>query len=83
MSESHVCVWLKDEAGERVIYYCECGMVSLTKPETFVEQVDECEVIPEEKCKHEWECLKDRCHNRGTGKYKAYKCRLCGKFQRR
>ncbi len=36
-----------------------------------------------ESCKHEWECLRDRCHNRGKGKYKAYKCRLCNKFQRR
>ena len=34
-------------------------------------------------CKHEWECLRDRCHNRGKGKYMAYKCRLCNKFQRR
>ena len=38
---------------------------------------------PMESCKHEWECLKDRCHNRGKGKYMAYKCRLCNKFQRR
>ena len=36
-----------------------------------------------ESCKHEWECLRDRCHNRGKGKYMAYKCRLCNKFQRR
>ena len=36
-----------------------------------------------ETCKHEWECLRDRCHNRGKGKYMAYKCRLCNKFQRR
>tara|TARA_B110000008_G_C16956072_1_gene558248 strand:+ start:651 stop:812 length:162 start_codon:yes stop_codon:yes gene_type:complete len=36
-----------------------------------------------EKCKHVWECLRDRCHNRGKGKYMAYKCTLCGKFQRR
>jgi|TARA_Y100000768_G_scaffold207161_1_gene156106 hypothetical protein len=36
-----------------------------------------------ESCKHEWECLRDRCHNRGKGKYMAYKCKLCNKFQRR
>ena len=39
--------------------------------------------IEEIKCKHVWECLRDRCHNRGKGKYMAYKCQLCGKFQRR
>ena len=37
----------------------------------------------EETCRHVWECLRDRCHNRGKGKYQAYKCRECGKFQRR
>ncbi len=36
-----------------------------------------------ETCRHVWECLRDRCHNRGKGKYQAYKCKLCGKFQRR
>lgn len=44
------------------------------------------EDIPnEDKCQHVWECLKDRTHNKGNGKgkYKAYKCRECGKFQRR
>ena len=35
------------------------------------------------KCRHDWVCLRDRCHNRGNGKYQAYKCKLCGKFQRR
>ena len=35
-------------------------------------------------CRHEWTCLrKDRVHNRGNGKYQAYRCRLCGAFQRR
>lgn len=34
-------------------------------------------------CKHNWKCLRDRVHNKGKGKYLAYKCELCGKFQRR
>ena len=36
-----------------------------------------------EKCKHSWECLRDKVHNKGNGKYRAYKCRLCEKFVRR
>ena len=47
-----------------------------------VNNVVECKDLME-GCKHEWECLRDRCHNRGKGKYMAYKCRLCDKFQRR
>ena len=41
---------------------------------------------PEEQiCKHNWKCLRDRVHNKGKGKgkYMAYKCTLCNKFQRR
>jgi hypothetical protein len=39
-------------------------------------------------CKHVWipagrKKNKDRVHNKGNGKYKAYKCELCGKFKRR
>ena len=34
-------------------------------------------------CRHVWECLRGRTHNRGKGKYKAYRCRECGAFQRR
>jgi len=43
------------------------------------------EVNKQESCKHVWECLKGRTHNKGNGKgkYQAYKCRECGKFQRR
>ena len=39
----------------------------------------------ENKCKHDWTCLRDRCHNKGDGKgkYRAYRCSLCKKFQRR
>lgn len=34
-------------------------------------------------CMHVWVCLRGRTHNRGNGKYQAYKCRECGEFQRR
>ena len=54
-----------------------------------VEEETEEEIDEEEdgeatlKCHHAWVCLRDRCHNRGKGKYQAYKCELCGKFKRR
>ena len=43
------------------------------------------EPIKEPTCRHDWECLRDRVHNKGNGKgkYMAYKCRKCKKFQRR
>ena len=68
-------------------FYCEeCGQFSKTKPDEYVEE-EEIEADENEKqittCKHQWICLKDRCHNRGKGKYYAYKCALCNKFQRR
>lgn len=34
-------------------------------------------------CVHLWDCLRNRTHNRGRGKYKCYLCRHCGAFQRR
>lgn len=39
----------------------------------------------EDKCKHVWTCLRDKCHNKGNGKgkYRAYRCSLCKNFQRR
>ena len=37
----------------------------------------------EAPCRHVWECLRGRTHNRGSGKYQAYSCRECGAFQRR
>ncbi len=77
--ESHN--WIKDN----VLYICEiCGTTTLVKPDNYIEQKDtESESDVDEKCRHVWECLRDRCHNRGKGKYQAYKCKLCGKFQRR
>lgn len=75
--------WKKDECN----YYCEiCGQFSKIKPNEYVEESieensDNDDVI--ESCRHNWECLRDRCHNRGSGKYQAYKCTLCKKFQRR
>ena len=75
-------LWCKDNK----LFYCEaCGEVSTTRPETYDSDIEESDdKEPEiEKCKHVWECLRDRCHNRGKGKYQAYKCKLCGKFQRR
>ena len=43
------------------------------------------DVNKQETCIHVWECLRGRTHNKGNGKgkYQAYKCRECGKFQRR
>jgi hypothetical protein len=40
---------------------------------------------PLKSCRHQWVCLRDRVHNKadGRGKYMAYKCSLCGAFQRR
>ena len=40
---------------------------------------------PAAKCKHRWVCLRGRVHNRGDGKgkYHAFVCTACGKFQRR
>ena len=40
---------------------------------------------PTAKCKHRWVCLRGRVHNKGDGKgkYHAFVCTLCGKFQRR
>jgi len=70
---------------EHSLYVCsECGHVSNKRPDDyFSEESDKEEEKEESKCKHVWECLRDRCHNRGKGKYQAYKCKLCGKFQRR
>ena len=77
---SHVCVWIKEEQSEKNVYFCEtCGAVTFVSPSVDEELIE----TVQEKCKHIWECLRDRCHNRGKGKYMAYKCKLCGKFQRR
>ena len=75
MMTSHMCTWYR---GVGFSYCNECGAYKEDGEPELVETG--CEEV---KCKHEWECLRDRCHNRGGGKYKAYKCRLCGKFQRR
>jgi hypothetical protein len=45
-------------------------------------------VKAQEDCSHEWipagsRKNKDRVHNCGSGKYKAYKCSKCNKFKRR
>ncbi len=78
----NICVhdWIRDHS----LYICSlCGNVSNKRPYDYVSEESEKEEEIEEKCKHVWECLRDRCHNRGKGKYQAYKCKLCGKFQRR
>ncbi len=84
MCEVHT--WKKECHADRVFFICEeCGLFSKTKPQEYVEEEIE-EDLDEKQissCKHEWVCLKDRCHNRGKGKYFAYKCTLCNKFQRR
>ena len=86
------CVWICDKSSQSFCYwYCTtCGKFSHTQPLGWVEmehedniEKDEKKESQNEKCKHVWECLRDRCHNRGKGKYMAYKCTLCGKFQRR
>lgn len=72
-----VCTWIQEADYE----YCQkCGAYRKVVKENIEENVEE---NVEDKCKHVWECLRDRCHNRGKGKYQAYKCKLCGKFQRR
>ena len=58
----------------------------MNRPKSYKEELnEEDDQVSEntEKCRHVWECLRDRCHNRGKGKYQAYKCTLCNKFQRR
>ncbi len=79
--------WHCDKSKNHIGYYCIlCGQYNTQKPDTFIEEVKEDEEsLEEEKCRHVWECLQDRCHNKGNskGKYKAYKCKLCQKFQRR
>ena len=88
------CVWKCERVGGHIYYYCEqCGAFSQSKPALYQEETDTSEessfeiktenMISEEKCVHNWICLRDRCHNRGDGKYKAYKCEYCNKFQRR
>lgn len=73
--------WKKDQA----FFYCEmCGEFSKIKPNDYIEEDEnEVENVTTVSCRHNWICLRDRCHNRGSGKYKAYKCTLCQKFQRR
>ena len=67
------------------VYYNEEEKEDLNETNGNVESMDDSEEESQtdKKCKHVWECLRDRCHNRGKGKYQAYKCKLCGKFQRR
>lgn len=87
----HVHTWHMMHAGETQHFYCECGAYSLQRPDDYVESAtqeddkedEEDEELGETKCRHVWECLRDRVHNRGKGKYQAYKCKLCQKFQRR
>lgn len=69
----------------KTFYVCqECGLTSSKRPDDYEEPKElDVEKVEEERCRHVWECLRDRCHNRGKGKYQAYKCKLCGKFQRR
>ena len=69
----------------KTFYVCqECGTTSSKQPDDYEEtQKLDINKVEEERCRHVWECLRDRCHNRGKGKYQAYKCKLCGKFQRR
>ena len=76
-----ICDWKFDGN----CYYCDtCGAFSMTRPVEYTEDEEkETEIIQEEKCKHVWECLRGRCHNRGKGKYQAYKCKICNQFQRR
>ena len=73
------------------------GAVSAVSADGPVEYDDGCELTelcadlaallrePTAKCKHRWVCLRGRVHNKGDGKgkYHAFVCTLCGKFQRR
>ena len=79
--------WKKEMHSDNVFYYCAlCGAFSKSQPEEYVSESSDDENEDTEdvkKCVHNWVCLRDRCHNRGNGKYKAYRCSLCNKFQRR
>ena len=83
--ETEICDhdWIKNKTN----YVCSlCGNISNKKPNNYTsdskeENTEEIHTV--EKCIHVWECLKDRCHNKGKGKYRAYRCKLCDKFQRR
>tara|TARA_Y100000746_G_scaffold222474_1_gene222947 strand:+ start:1224 stop:1592 length:369 start_codon:yes stop_codon:yes gene_type:complete len=80
--------WKKEVHSNNLIFFCEhCGAFRNTQPEDYVEVPDDDEKEEFSKCRHEWICLGDRCHHAkgkaGGKKYKAYKCELCGKFQRR
>ena len=73
------------------------GVSAVSAGEELVEYDDGCELTelcadlsallrePTAKCKHRWVCLRGRVHNKGDGKgkYHAFVCTLCGKFQRR
>jgi hypothetical protein len=80
----HSCTWVCEITDTKTFYYCEiCGKFTETRPKEYMEPVQEESTTEAETCRHVWTCLRDRCHNRGNGKYGAYKCKLCGKFQRR
>lgn len=87
MSETCIHKWKKQVVPKKTIFLCElCGDFSKTTPTDYVEEPVEPVEEPVEEhiaCRHVWICIRDRCHNRGSGKYKAYKCTLCDKFQRR
>lgn len=91
-------LWQFESNQHKPYWFCvACGAYSESQPagvpdhpvEEETEEETEEEIEEEEdgeatlKCRHAWVCLRDRCHNRGKGKYQAYKCELCGKFQRR
>ena len=74
----------------RIVPNNEISTIKVKNRELFTVDEDkkyeiEDEVNKQETCKHVWECLRGRTHNKGNGKgkYQAYKCRECGKFQRR
>lgn len=81
--------WRKEIHSDKTIFFCEnCGQFSKTQPQGYVEEQTQDDKEEFKSCKHEWICLGDgRCHaakgKAGGKKYKAYKCQLCGKFQRR
>lgn len=90
------CKWKCERLGGDICYYCEvCGKYSKTAPHGLEKDVENntneakdanesVESVNEEadtKCVHKW-MSGNRCHNRGKGKYKTYKCEYCGKFYR-
>ena len=87
------CVWVCGQIGGVTSYWCRvCGHFTTKRPKDYntkkpeSEHTKPCENVStdtEEKCIHDWKCIKERVHNKGdgNGKYRMYRCRLCEKVK--